>query len=159
MIKMAATHDKDLFARLESEGLAMPPHEMISAALRIKRQVVEADEKETGLRRVLNFGHTIGHGIESRGAGKYLHGECVALGMLPMCAPHVRERLLAVFKKVGLPTSQPFGIDMIWDAITHDKKMDGDEITYVWVDEIGTFDIRHTTLDTYRHILTGEVTQ
>ena len=159
VIKMAATHDKDLFARLESEGLAMPPHEMISAALRIKRQVVEADEKETGLRRVLNFGHTIGHGIESRGAGKYLHGECVALGMLPMCAPHVRERLLALLKKVGLPTSQPFGIDMIWDAITHDKKMNGDEITYVWVDEIGTFDIRHTTLDTYRRILTGEVTQ
>ena len=50
---------------------------------------------EQGLRKVLNFGHTIGHGIESRGTGLY-HGECVALGMIPMCGDAVRQRLVPV---------------------------------------------------------------
>lgn len=153
VIKMAATHDPVLFERLEREGLETPALDIIDAALRIKRGVVEEDEKETGLRRVLNFGHTVGHGIESRSGGQYMHGECVALGMLPMCAPAVRERLLALYEKVGLPTEQPYATDLIWGIMMHDKKMAGDTITYVWVEEIGSFEIRTASRGDYYNLV------
>ncbi|MBO7150734.1 MAG: 3-dehydroquinate synthase, partial [Clostridia bacterium] len=100
-IKMAATSDKELFALLETEPFAENLEEIIARSLSIKKNIVEKDEKETNLRRILNFGHTIGHGIESK-ADLY-HGECVALGMLPMCAPAVRTRLEKVLAKLSLP--------------------------------------------------------
>ena len=67
----------------------------------IKKAVVEQDEKETGLRKILNFGHTIGHGIESSEnmLGLY-HGECVALGLIPMCSGEIRPRVINVLKKL-----------------------------------------------------------
>ena len=156
VVKMAATHNPELFALLEEQGLDADVATIIDGALRIKRAVVEEDEKETGLRRVLNFGHTIGHGIESYGKGALYHGECVALGMLPLCSFAVRARLLALYKKVGLPTTQPYGLNQIWGAITHDKKMEGDKITFVWVEEIGTFAIRSATLEEFKNLLKGE---
>ena len=80
---MAATSDAKFFEAIEAKGITAENVEAaIEAALKIKIHVVENDEKETGLRRVLNFGHTLGHGIESN--TEFLHGESVALGMLPM---------------------------------------------------------------------------
>ncbi len=145
VIKMATTHDAALFELLEQQGLNAPMEEVISAALKIKRQVVEADEKENGLRRVLNFGHTLGHGIESVGAGALLHGECVALGMLPLCSPDVAKRLEALYRRVGLPTSCPYTLSQIYSAVLHDKKMAGKSLTYVYVDQVGSFELCTTT--------------
>lgn len=156
-IKMAATHDPVLFALLEERGGEAPAEEVIDRALRIKRAVVVEDEKEGGLRRVLNFGHTVGHGIESRAAGTLMHGECVALGMLPMCAPAVRARLLALYEKLGLPTVIPFSTDEIWGAVMHDKKLSGGDITYVWVDEIGSFTFKTLPAEEFRTLLRGEI--
>ena len=75
-------------------------------ALMVKKTVVEQDEKEANLRKILNFGHTIGHGIESvYGLGGLLHGECVALGMLPMIEDDaLRARTKAVLEKLDVPT-------------------------------------------------------
>lgn len=152
-VKMAATHNAALFSLMEEQGMNTPAEQVIDGALRIKRAVVEEDEKETGLRRVLNFGHTVGHGIESRAAGKLMHGECVALGMLPMCAPAVRERLVRLYQKLHLPTEIPYATDELWDAILHDKKMAGDRLTYVWVEEIGSFEFRTATCEEYRALM------
>ena len=87
--------------------------EIIAASLRIKAAVVHADERESGLRRVLNFGHTIGHGIESTQEAQALyHGECVALGMLPMCDAAIRPRVVKLLKKalVDVPAGIIFGL-------------------------------------------------
>ena len=86
-VKMALCFDADGFALFEGERPLDHMDEIIERALRIKGSVIEQDEKEQGLRRALNFGHTLGHGIESlyEENGLY-HGECVALGMLPMCS-------------------------------------------------------------------------
>lgn len=92
IIKMFATSDGKMFGRLEDKTQCIPVEEIITAALRIKMNVVEHDEREAGLRRVLNFGHTIGHAIESISADEpypLLHGECVALGMLEIGRAHV----------------------------------------------------------------------
>ena len=92
VVKMSLTSDKDLFSLLEGGLWEKDISEVILRALTIKKLVVEADEREGSLRKILNFGHTFGHGIEARG-GLY-HGECVALGMLPMASASVRERLV-----------------------------------------------------------------
>ena len=141
-IKMAVTFDADLFADIE----AMEPGDdivpLIARAIDIKRGVVEEDEKEAGLRKVLNFGHTLGHGIEVSCGGKYLHGECVAAGMTVMCAPEVRQRLGAVLRKFGLPEHAEFDLEQASEAVSHDKKGNGSTISSIYVPEIGAFEIR-----------------
>lgn len=139
-IKMAATCDAALFRRMEEEELPEILDEIIIGSLRIKRAVVEQDEREGGLRRVLNFGHTLGHGYESAASlGGLLHGECVALGMLPLCSERVRARLLPVLEKAGLPTECSLPADEVLAPVSHDKKADGDSIRFIYVDEIGSF--------------------
>jgi 3-dehydroquinate synthase len=154
-VKMALTHDAALFARFEDPAGYGPVEEILSACLRIKRSVVETDEREAGPRRVLNFGHTLGHGIEAAAGGRLLHGEAVALGMLPMCAPAVRDRLLPVLERLGLPTYVNFDLDMeaALDAIAHDKKSIDGGIEIVTVREIGQFQFQMVSLHDLRPLL------
>ncbi len=137
-VKMALTHDAQLFAMFESDNFDIDT--VIERSIKIKQSVVEADEKESGLRKVLNFGHTVGHAIESNTPTLY-HGECVALGMLPMCSEKVRARLVPVLNKLNLPTAVDCDTDKIIDTMSHDKKMAGDMISVIRVESVGTFDI------------------
>lgn len=150
-VKMAACFDKELFALFEKEDVLSRLNDIIIASLAIKKSVVERDERESSLRRALNFGHTVGHGIESvlgaheREDGLY-HGECIALGMLPMCSPAVRARLLSILERLSLPTACPVKADDISRAMCHDKKAEGDLINAVFVEEIGTHEQRKVTV-------------
>ena len=141
-VKMALTSDAALFELFErGEGLSKIDT-VIERSLRIKKAVVEQDEKETGLRRVLNFGHTLGHGIEgAEGLHGLYHGECVALGMLPMCAPAVRERLICVLSALGLPTQIKGDLEKMLEIASHDKKCEGSSISVVYVEEVGSFSL------------------
>lgn len=142
-IKMAATFDAELFALIEaSESLQDDLPEIIRRSLCIKRDVVEQDPKEHGLRKVLNFGHTVGHAIESFHKGTMLHGECVSLGMLPMCSAPVRARLKKVLEKYQLPTQIVQARQQLLPYLLHDKKMGTGRISVVFVEEIGTFTLR-----------------
>ena len=142
-IKMAATFDPELFALIEaSESLQDDLPEIIRRSLCIKRDVVEQDPKEHGLRKVLNFGHTVGHAIESFHKGTMLHGECVSLGMLPMCSAPVRGRLKKVLEKYQLPTQIAQTRQQLLPYLLHDKKMGTGRISVVFVEEIGTFTLR-----------------
>ncbi len=149
-VKMALTFDVELFKLFEQGSVEERMDEIIERSLRIKKNVVEQDEKEAGLRKVLNFGHTLGHGVEAlqKQHGLY-HGECVALGMIPMCAPDVRARLLPVLKSLGLPTEMPVEIDAALGAASHDKKCDGSDISVVWVEQAGSFELRKMPLDAW----------
>ena len=122
--------------------------QIILSALQIKAAVVTADEKESGLRRVLNFGHTIGHGIETAaGLDTLYHGECVALGMLPMCSDELRLRVQTILEKLGLPTTCSADADAVWQAIAHDKKRSGDTITVVYTQKAGSFQMASMPLE------------
>ena len=77
----------------------------------------------------------------------YYHGECVAMGMLYMCSPAVRERLIPVLEKLSLPVSIDYSAADLIEAIGHDKKMDGKSITVAYVPAIGSFDLRKLTLE------------
>ena len=144
-IKMALCFDKNLFEKIETGAPYEDIDSIIAASIAIKAKVVEQDEKEAGLRRVLNFGHTIGHGIETQG-GLY-HGECVALGMLPLCSEAVRARLVPVLERYGLPTAYSADPQAVLGAIAHDKKRAGDNINIVRVDTIGSFEIQKVSLE------------
>ena len=142
-IKMAATCDAELFGLLEkSTNFKKDCDRIIEASLEIKKRVVEADPKERGLRRVLNFGHTIGHAIESVKMGELLHGECVAIGMLPMADDAVRGRIEAVLKKYGLPTGVNVARADLMPIMLHDKKKTSGGVSVVLVHEIGSFEIK-----------------
>ena len=151
VVKMAATFDEALFVRLEKEGLTEEnTEEIIVSALKIKKRVVECDEKEGGLRKVLNFGHTLGHGIEgSAGENELYHGECVALGMPPVCAPDVRERVVQLCEKLGLPMSTDFNLEAALALVAHDKKRQGDEISVIKVEKIGSYKMEKISLGAF----------
>jgi 3-dehydroquinate synthetase len=107
---------------------------VITQCLRIKAATVEQDERETGLRRVLNLGHTIGHAIEAvAGYGRYTHGEAVALGTRAvarlaarrgLCAPELVSLVDELYDAFGLPTRiDDLAADALLDRIGSDKKV------------------------------------
>lgn len=153
-VKMALTSDAELFALLETGDLqdAAVLDEVIARSLAIKKQVVEQDERESGVRKILNFGHTLAHAWESVNAlDTYYHGECVAAGMVPMCAPAVRERLVPVLERLQLPTRLAGDTQALIRACRHDKKMTDEDITVVHVPEIGQYTLQtipFSTLET-----------
>lgn len=151
VVKMATTFDEELFVRLEKEGLTEEnTEEIIVSSLKIKKHVVECDEKEGGLRKVLNFGHTLGHGIEgSTGENELYHGECVALGMPPVCAPGVRERVVRLCEKLGLPMSTDFNLEAALALVAHDKKCQSGEISVIKVEKIGSYKIEKMSLGAF----------
>ena len=147
IIKAGMIADADLFDMIENNPDSSY-EEMLIRSLIVKKNVVEADEREGDLRRILNFGHTIGHGIES--VTGMLHGHCVALGMIPMCSEDVRKRLIPVLEASGLPTSVSCDRDAVYEAVLSDKKMKDGKIGAVWVDEIGSCRIIETEPDEIR---------
>ena len=141
-IKMSLTSDKELFDIFENKDIESNIDEIILRSLNIKKSVVEEDERESGVRKILNFGHTVGHGIESAAQGELYHGECVALGMIPMCAESIRSRVIEVLKRCGLYRTLEYDWYKISEAAFHDKKADGGSVTVVTVADIGSFEMK-----------------
>ncbi len=155
VVKYGAILDADLFAFLEQElaqvlalDTAVLQH-VVRRCCELKAQVVERDERESGERAVLNFGHTIGHALESvTGYTRFLHGEAVAIGMvaearvsaaLGLCRPEVVERLRALLERAGLPVELPADIDSekLAGAIELDKKVRGGKVKFVALEALG----------------------
>ncbi|MBR0375972.1 MAG: 3-dehydroquinate synthase, partial [Firmicutes bacterium] len=151
-VKMAMTSDADLFAFIEQEDATKNLPYIIESAIEIKRAIVEQDEKEHDLRRILNFGHTVGHALESTDPD-LLHGECVALGMIPMCGPAARESLLPVLKKLGLPVCCDLDREQVYQAMLHDKKTAGDYINVVRVDRVGSCRVEQAAPESLREAI------
>ncbi len=141
-IKMSLTSDGELFDIFENKDIESNIDEIIIRSLNIKKSVVEQDEKESGIRKILNFGHTVGHGIESSSFSELYHGECVALGMIPMCGENIRNRVVDVLKKCSLYREMDYDWDKVSEAAFHDKKADGDTVSVTIVNEIGNYEIR-----------------
>ena len=151
-IKMAITSNEELFKMIEnSSNLLMDIDEIIYQSLLIKKEVVEIDPKETGLRKILNFGHTVGHAIEA--TSTYLHGESVGLGMLYMTSSEVKKILLNVLEKYKLPTKIENDSEELFKYISLDKKRSGNNLTIIYVEKLGTYEIRKILLEDIRKYL------
>ena len=142
-VKAGLIADPVLFAMFEdyaAGGAPLDLEKVIAASLMVKKNVVEQDERESGVRKILNFGHTIGHGIES--VTGLLHGECVAMGMIPMCSPAVRSRLIPVLGALRLPARVHADPAEVYKAVLHDKKMGDGFVSIVSVDTVGGYKIQ-----------------
>lgn len=157
VIKYGIIWDAELFDKLENasrlDQLRYIDEELLSIILtrscQAKADVVSKDEKEAGLRAILNYGHTIGHAVESLTNYKLLkHGEAVAIGMvaagqiavqLQMWKPVDAQRQDALIQKAGLPTQLPSGLDIeaILDTLQTDKKVKDGKVRFVLPTQIG----------------------
>ena len=148
-VKMGATSDMELFDLFLNDDWKEHLDSIIERALLVKKYVVEQDEKESHLRKILNFGHTIGHGFESAAHGRYLHGECVALGMLYMSSEDVQDKLCQIYEKLGfeVPEFYTFDLEEVREAITHDKKASNQNCSVVFVSEIGNGSIEEWSME------------
>ncbi|HEX5863265.1 MAG TPA: 3-dehydroquinate synthase [Casimicrobiaceae bacterium] len=159
VIKCGAVRDLALFEWLEANMdrlLAREPEAIAHAVLescRIKAEIVVADERETGARALLNFGHTFGHAIETAtGYGAWLHGEAVAAGMVLASRLSVQaaglsvaaaERVTALVRRARLPTdAPPFGLSTWHQSMAHDKKSDTGVLRFVLLEALGRATVR-----------------
>ena len=146
-IKMATTFDKELFSLIESGDVKEDILTIVEKSLLIKKAVVEQDEKEKGLRKVLNFGHTLAHAIEGvSNMQDYYHGEAVAIGMVKMASGIVNERLIPLLKKCNLPVAFTGDKEKMAEFISHDKKCSGEFIDVVKSDKIGSYKIEKISI-------------
>jgi 3-dehydroquinate synthetase len=150
VIKHAIIRDAQLFdglANIDRDNLAP----LIARNVEIKARIVAADERETtGERALLNFGHTIGHGIEAAaGYGRYLHGEAISLGIAAASflsvkkaalPPDENARIISLLKKFALPVQLPPDVstDAVVAALKTDKKFSEGKIRFVLTRKIGS---------------------
>jgi 3-dehydroquinate synthase len=156
VVKYGVIADADFFVWLEDKGERMVQLEdwelveqAVAVSCAIKSRVVGQDEREAGLRAILNFGHTVGHGIEmAAGYGRFRHGEAVSIGMvvaaeiarlMGLAPSPVRSRLESLLSRLGLPYQPPSDLDfeVIQQAIQRDKKNQAGSITMVLPVELG----------------------
>ena len=150
-LKMATTSNKELFEIFESGEYLNDIEDVIIRSLLIKKEIVERDVNEKGERKILNFGHTIGHAIES--STNLIHGEAVALGMLYMCDETVKNRLFNILHEMDLPLEAKFDAATLYQFILRDKKADGDKITLTFVNEIGKAELKKLPIENIRDYL------
>lgn len=162
-VKSAAICSESLLGYLERklpEILNCRPREMervVVETAKIKAKVVTSDEKETGLRMMLNYGHTIGHALESAtGYKRFKHGEAVAWGMiaaleygreLGLLQPEESSRLIRLIHRVGpLPSLKGISFGSLWNSLVLDKKFRAGDIRMVLLRHLGNADI-HTDIE------------
>ena len=143
--------ERNLPAILRCQAPAME-HVVIQTG-KIKAEVVRSDEKETGVRMILNYGHTVGHALESAtNYNRFKHGEAVAWGMiaaleygreLGMLQPLESDRLVSLIRKVGpLPSLKGISLDSIWNGLILDKKFASGKIRMILLEKLGVAEVR-----------------
>lgn len=134
VIKYGVLYDRELIAHLEERGLDFDREYVITRCVQWKRDVVEKDEFDTGGRKMLNLGHTIGHGVEAASNYTVPHGQAVAIGMsiaCRACCCRDTERILALLKAFGLPTGTLFSAEVLYGYSLADKKRMGSTIDLI----------------------------
>lgn len=158
-LKAGLIYDSSLFACFENGNIETDIELIIEKALRVKKDVVEKDEKELGLRKILNFGHTIGHAIESSyHLSELYHGECVALGMLFFIKDeHLKQRVLNVYEKLGIRKTVPYDVKQVLSIMKNDKKANANQVDVVTVQTCGEAMIETLRFEEIEEILRGGI--
>lgn len=150
-VKYGVISDAELFNRLYEAGEKLYSEQdnligIVKRCVSIKADIVMKDERDTGLRQLLNLGHTIGHAVEKASGYEITHGHAVALGMLMIskacadmgiCKATCHSRISDILSSFGFPSASPFSAEVLLDAMLKDKKRSGNTITLVLPKEIG----------------------
>ncbi|MEO7960867.1 MAG: 3-dehydroquinate synthase [Ginsengibacter sp.] len=165
IIKHACIKDKNMFAFLEKNSLMhfQASIDLVSKLIRknvdIKYKVVAKDEHETGDRKLLNFGHTIGHAIEN--TSRLSHGHAVSIGMVAACRISEKTgnftkedslRVIKLLKQYELPVKYRFNKSQAWQTLQHDKKKSGTSISFIILNKIGKASVLPIELQTLKKI-------
>lgn len=165
IIKHACIHDLEMFHFLEEKSLPDFMNDLeatgnlVERNVDIKHSIVSGDEKETGARKLLNFGHTLGHAIEN--IHGLLHGYAISIGMVAACkisekvngfSPEETQRIIKLFEMYGLPVSIDFDKERTWDILLRDKKKSGSNMDFVVLNKIGSGDVKKIPLDELKTI-------
>ena len=152
-LKMGLILDDHLVSLFEQETLDIDA--IITRSIELKRDVVQQDERESNLRKILNFGHTIGHAIESAyGLNTYLHGECVAMGMLFFIEDEtLKQRVLNIYKKLDLPQVPDYDTATLLEYVTHDKKSSHNTVSTILVKQSGSYIIKELSFKEIQEVL------
>jgi 3-dehydroquinate synthase len=155
VVKYGVIADERLFRYVEAHAAELLARDLtalervVVASVRIKAGVVGKDEREAGLRRILNYGHTLGHAIETvTGYRRVHHGEAVAIGMefaarlavrVGLCDQGLADRQGRLLRRIGLPTQLPRGHSggRLLAAMAHDKKVSGGRLHFVLPERLG----------------------
>lgn len=165
VIKYACLFDKELFTELADRNTEYYKNDSTTTAALIarcadwKNKIVLADERESGMRKLLNFGHTAGHAVET--VCKIPHGHAVALGMVVACrlseqyglSKTVSEQLQTLLEQYCLPTNIQADTNELMRVLTMDKKRDKDGIDFILLKEIGKAEIQNITFDHIRQAI------
>jgi 3-dehydroquinate synthase len=160
LIKTAIIGDQELFNMIEKRSGEILERNfdlltmLIAKSVSFKASVVSVDERETGIRRILNFGHTFGHAVELQKSVK--HGFAIASGMelatyfsleKGLIGPDETDRIISLLNRFGLLEKYDHPYDKIEQLILHDKKKTGSEIHFVFTDGIGRATVKKITVD------------
>ena len=164
IIKHACIKDAVMFAELEKnslktyQGRQKSICEIIRKNALIKTRVVQKDEFEKGERRLLNFGHTLGHALETQ--YELLHGQAISIGMTYACHISAQlagfkqtEKVIAVLEKYNLPTYASFDKQKVFDVLKMDKKRERKEMNYVLLERIGKGVVKSISLKRLEKII------
>lgn len=162
--KYGCIWDDQLFALLENGWPNAQTADIIERCVAIKAEVVAKDERESAMRRILNFGHTLGHAIEKRSNYAISHGHAVAIGMCMvtqaaqshgLSAAGTYERLCAALKSLALPTDCDYDAKELCKLCLSDKKRSGDTISFVLLDKIGSCFVHDVKIDALEDFVCG----
>jgi 3-dehydroquinate synthase len=167
IIKHGCIRDASMFEYLEQNATNALQrdtnvlHKLISNSLAIKSDVVQKDEKESGLRRILNFGHTIGHAIEKNNPS-VIHGNAISIGMVVaakisekagLLSTRESERIENLIAAYKLPTEINIPKEQLFESIGKDKKRENDTINFVLLDGIGSSIIKSIEISQLKEII------
>ena len=162
VIKYAMIRSRELISLIEGGSAHDNLARVIEHCVSIKRDVVALDERDTGLRAILNFGHSAAHAIEAESGYEISHGRAVGIGMMMIARGCEREGispvgtcelLRSLMDDYALPTESPYDIDTLICHIKRDKKCKGGEIELVLLTDIGACRCERVSFDRARELL------
>ncbi|MCF0141100.1 MAG: 3-dehydroquinate synthase, partial [Mogibacterium sp.] len=151
VLKYAVIGNPEILGMLDG-----PMEDLIAECVGIKAEIVSQDERDSGCRKLLNFGHTFGHAIEQASNYELLHGEAVAIGMVKACelaeskgllATSVKSRLIEEFERRGLPTGTDLDPAEIKKYLKLDKKASGGKIDFVMPLDFGKCEVQSVDIE------------
>ncbi len=146
VIKYGLLGNADFFTDLEKKPIREQLEHVLEVCVSMKRDLVQEDERDTGVRRLLNLGHSFGHGVEKLSDYRISHGQAVAVGMAIITRAAVAkgvaeastlDRLLALLEKTGLPTETTFAAKDLAEAAKGDKKISGGKLHLIVPEAVG----------------------
>ena len=161
-IKYGVIFSREFFDFLKNNNAKDKLCETVKKCIEFKRDIVEHDETDRGLRGLLNLGHTIGHAIEKCSSYSVTHGSAVAIGTAliskgayecGLTSENIHQELCEVLRKYNLPTETDFDADSLFEAALSDKKSEADGITLIIPERIGSCKLMKTDFETLKSII------